>query len=107
MGDEFTAVDARKRMPRPDSTAVFTAIGVIVERIKRRAEAGHTELVYPFDRIDDVGRLRPDHGGYPHLSQAARNVVTKVMEDRGFRWVYRASQDPGHPGDRPYEAFEW
>lgn len=81
---------------------------VVKQRIVERAKKGEKCLVYPFDGIDKEGNDRNGmRAYYDKISEDKKTTVIGMFTDNGFKWVYKASQDPGSPGDRPLEEFRW
>ena len=100
----FTAEQARKLTK--DALSIKSdrfkmLVDSIASKIAKQAELGKNELNYPFNAISGT------RGINHHPTEAEKDAVKTEFIKRGFKWLYRESQDPGSPIDCPIDMISW
>jgi len=73
----------------------------VLQKIRNKAMDGEFKLNYPYDGY------KPDKPFGNYVSRDIQEQVEAKLTSNGYKCVYKETQDPGHPTDRPITTISW
>jgi hypothetical protein len=91
----ITAAEAKALAEAAAQRELPLLISCIAKAIEGQAALGRRCLHHPYDRLPSI------------ISDVDRRSIRQHFEMAGFIWTHSDFQDPGSPGDRPYDCISW
>lgn len=93
----FSARDANAMANQANvKAAILKYMPIIDEKIRQAAFQGRYEIHYAVEDLTIEGER-----------EKVIDAITAELRTRGYKVQYVASQDPGHPCDRPNTTVSW